>query len=159
MPKAKIDETVQLLDLLLGYFADGAHWTRGRNYDGQGRRCLVGAINYLSHKHHLSRVGTVSCLEKAIPHRWAGLIRFNDHECRSIDELRSVITKARSHALREVEQKPERERAAAAVKRWLLTEIERERAERAAAGDTRATYILCPRALSETGVVPASVAA
>jgi hypothetical protein len=39
-----------------------------------------------------------------------------------------------------------REAAAEKAKRWLLAEIERERATRAAAGDHRATYILGPRA-------------
>ena len=55
--------------------------------------------------------------------------------------MRSVIVKARALAL----QEPERERAAAAVERWLLAEVDRERAARATAGDARPTYILCPR--------------
>jgi hypothetical protein len=158
MPEAKTDAAVQLLDRLVEYFADGAHWMRGNHYDGHERRCLVGAINYLSRKHHLPRAGTVHFLERAIrPHR--GLIRFNDHECRSIAELRSVIVKARAFALREAEQEPERQRAAAAVKRWLLAELERERVARAAAGDKRKTYILCPRAPDDTAIAPERLAA
>jgi hypothetical protein len=78
----------------------------------------------------------------------------------SIAELRSVIVKARALAL----QEPERERSAAAVERWLLAEVDRERAARAAAGDTRQTYILCLRppaelALSEIGDPPLRQAA
>ena len=71
--------------------------------------------------------------------------------------MRSVIVKARALAL----QEPERERAAAAVERWLLAEVDRERA---AAGDTRPTYILCPHppaelALPEIGDPPLRQAA
>ena len=74
--------------------------------------------------------------------------------------MRSVIVKARALAL----QEPKRERAAAAVERWLLAEVERERAARAAAVDPRLTYILCPRppaelALSEIGEPPLRQAA
>jgi hypothetical protein len=74
--------------------------------------------------------------------------------------LRSAIVKARALA----RQEPERERATAAVERWLLVEVDRERAARAAAGDTRLTYILCPRppaelALSEIGDPPLRQAA
>jgi hypothetical protein len=39
---------------------------------------------------------------------------------------------------------------AAARKRQLLAELERERMLRHAAGDTSATYILCPRAPEST---------
>ena len=74
--------------------------------------------------------------------------------------MRSVIVKARVLAL----QEPERERAAAAVERWLLAEVERERAARTAAGDEGPTYILCPRtpielALLDIGEAPLKQAA
>jgi hypothetical protein len=50
------------------------------------------------------------------------------------------------------------------MERWPLAEVDRERAARAAAGDTRPTYILCPRppaelALSEIGDPPLRQAA
>ena len=136
-------EAVQMLDLLLEYFADGRHWTRGRFY-GNGRHCLA--------RHFL---------EEAIPRECRRrLVYFNDQRCRSIAELRSVIVKARALAL----QEPERKRAAAAVERWPLAEVDRERAALAAAGDTRPTYILCPRppaelALPEIGDPPLRQAA
>jgi hypothetical protein len=53
----------------------------------------------------------------------------------------------------------ERERAGEAVRRWLLAEIEKERNARAAAGDRRETYILCPRAPGEAASEPARLAA
>ena len=56
------------------------------------------------------------------------LVHFNDTRCRSIAELRSVIVKARGLAHDDVE----RERAAAAVKTWLLAQIEKKRAAPAA---------------------------
>jgi hypothetical protein len=64
------------------------------------------------------------------------------NRCRSFAELRSAIVEARAIAVGEAE----RERGAAAVERWLLAEMERERATKAAAGDKRMTYILSLRA-------------
>ena len=52
------------------------------------------------------------------------LVHFNDHRCGSIAELRSLILRAR----RLTHDDAERERAAAAVKTWLLAQIEKERA-------------------------------
>jgi hypothetical protein len=51
-------------------------------------------------------------------------VHFNDTRCRSIAELRSLIVKARRLAHDDVE----RERATAAVKTWLLAQIEKRRA-------------------------------
>jgi hypothetical protein len=51
-----------------------------------------------------------------------------------------LIRKARTFAL----ENAEHEQAAEAFKRQLLAQIERERAARAAAGDHRQIYILCP---------------
>jgi hypothetical protein len=103
-------EAVQMLDLLLEYFADGRRWTRGRFYS-HGRHCLVGALNYLRREHRVASGAARYFLEEAIPRECGRrLVYFNDHRCRSIAELRSVIVKARALAL----QEPERERAAAA---------------------------------------------
>jgi hypothetical protein len=56
------------------------------------------------------------------------LVHFNDTRCGSAAELRSIILKAR----RIVHDDAERERAAAAVKTWLLAQI----GKRQAAADT-----------------------
>ena len=53
MPEAEIAKAVQLLDLMLEFFADDGHWTRGRYEDGNGGHCLVGALLHLSRKHRL----------------------------------------------------------------------------------------------------------
>jgi hypothetical protein len=42
MQEAQIVQGVQLLDLMLEYFADDGHWTRGRYDDGNGGHCLDG---------------------------------------------------------------------------------------------------------------------
>ena len=55
MPEADIDKAVQLLDLMLDFFADEVSWTRGRYDDGDGGHCLVGALLHLSRKHRLWR--------------------------------------------------------------------------------------------------------
>jgi hypothetical protein len=51
------------------------------------------------------------------------LVHFNDTCCGSVSELRSVILKARLLA----EDRTEQQRAAAAVKTWLLARIEKKR--------------------------------
>ena len=44
MPEAEIAKAVQLLDLMLEFFADDGRWTRGCYDDGKGGHCLVGAL-------------------------------------------------------------------------------------------------------------------
>jgi hypothetical protein len=41
MPEAEIAKVVQLLDLMLEFFADDSHWARGCYDDGNGGHCLV----------------------------------------------------------------------------------------------------------------------
>ena len=119
MPEAEIAKAVQLLDLMLEFFADDGHWTRGCYDDGNGGHCLVGALLHLSRKHGLPTTPAIALLQDAMPRPGLPLVHFNDARCRSIAELRSVILKARSLAHDNVE----RERAAAAVKTWLLAQI------------------------------------
>jgi hypothetical protein len=140
MFEAETGDAVRLLDLLLGFFADGARWTRGRYHDGEGRRCLLGAVDYLRRKHRIASDGAVTFLAEAMPRRGIALVYFNDRLCSSVAELRRVIVKARALALGEAE----REREAAAVERWLLAEVARERAARTAAADERPTPSLGP---------------
>jgi hypothetical protein len=152
MPEPETGKALQLLDLLLEYFGeDGAYWTGDRYDDGNGRRCLVGALYHLRRRHRIPSGDAEYFLQEALPHRRfhrrGGLVYFNDR-CRSFAELRSVIVRARTLAL----QNAERECAAAAVERWLLAELERERAARTVAGDGRPTSIL--RSRTPQGVTP-----
>ena len=119
MPEVEIAKAVQLLDLMLEFFADDGHWTRGRYDDGNGGHCLVGALLYLSRKYRLPTTPVIALLQDAMPRPGLPLVHFNDTRCGSIAELRSVILKARSLAHDNVE----RERAAAAGKTWLLAQI------------------------------------
>ena len=49
MPEAETGQAVHVLDLLLEYFGEqGERWTRDRYDDGDGRRCLVGALHYFA---------------------------------------------------------------------------------------------------------------
>ena len=129
MPEVKIAQAVQLLDLMLEHFADDSHWTRGRYDDGDGGHCLVGALLHLSRKHRLPRAPAIALLQDAMPRPGLPLVHFNDTRCGSVAELRSVILKARRLA----DDHAEQERAAAAVKIWLLAQIEKRRAPRSAA--------------------------
>ena len=122
MPEAKIAQAVQLLDLMLEHFTDDGHWTRGRYDDGNGGHCLVGALLHLSRKHRLPRAPAIALLQDAMPRPGLPLVHFNDACCASVAELRSIILKARRLA----DDHAEQERAAAAVKIWLLARIEKK---------------------------------
>jgi hypothetical protein len=128
MPEAEIAKAVQLLDLMLEFFADDNHWTRGCYDDGKGGHCLVGALLRLSRRHRLPTAPAIALLQDAMPRPGLPLVHFNDTRCGSVAELRSVILKAR----RLVHDHTEQDRAAAAVKTWLLAQIEKKRAASAA---------------------------
>jgi hypothetical protein len=124
MPEAEIAKAVQLLDLMLAFFADDGRWTRGCYDDGKGGHCLVGALLHLSRKHRLPRAAAIALLQDAMPRPGLPLVHFNDTRCGNVAELRSVILKA----CRLAHDEAERERAAAAVETWLRARIEKQRA-------------------------------
>jgi hypothetical protein len=131
MPEAEIGKAVQLLDLMLEFFADDGYWARGCYDDGNGGHCLVGALLHLSRKHRLPPTPAIALLQDAMPRPGLPLVHFNDHRCGSLAELRSVIVKARRFA----HDDAERARAAAAVKTWLLAQIEQKRTAVSASGE------------------------
>src|ERR1700751_3132058 len=112
MPEADIGKAVQLLDLMLEFFADDGHWTRGCYGDGNGGHCLVGALLHLGRQHRLPTAPAIALLQDAMPRPGLPLVHFNDTRCGSVAELRSVILKARYLA----DDDAERTRTAAAVK-------------------------------------------
>src|ERR1700750_563016 len=116
MLEAQIAQGVQLLDLMLEYFSDDGRWARGLYDDGNGGHCLVGALLHLSRKHRLPRAPAIALLQDAMPRPGLPLVHFNDTCCDSVAELHFVILKARRLA----EDHTEQERAADAVKAWLL---------------------------------------
>ena len=128
MLQTQIAQAVQLLDLMLEFFADDGHWTRGSYDDGKGGHCLVGALLHLSRKHRLPTAPAIALLQDAMPRPGLPLVHFNDARCGSAAELRSVILKARRIA----HDDEERKRAAAAAKAWLLDQIEKRRSAPAA---------------------------
>jgi hypothetical protein len=67
MPEAQIANSVQLLGLLLEFFADDGRWTRGCYDDGNGGHCLVGALLHLSRKHRLPTAPVIALLQDAMP--------------------------------------------------------------------------------------------
>ena len=44
-------EAVEDLDRLLKFFGDGERWVKGRLSDRRGKRCLVGALDFVSSHH------------------------------------------------------------------------------------------------------------
>ena len=67
MPEVEIAKAIQLLDLMLEFFAGDGHWTRGCYDDGKGGHCLVGAILHLSRKHRLPKAPVIVLLQDAMP--------------------------------------------------------------------------------------------
>jgi hypothetical protein len=134
MPEADIVKAVQLLDLMLEFFADNGRWTRGRYDDGHGGHCLVGALLHLSRKYRLPAAPVISLLQDAMPRPGLPLVHFNDTRCGSLVELRSIILKARRLA----HDDAAREQADAALKIWLLAQIEKKRPATAPADITEA---------------------
>ena len=124
MRDAEITKAVQLLDLMLEFFADDGHWTRGCYDDGNGGHCLVGALLHLGRKHSLPTRSVIALLQDAMPRPGLPLVHFNDTCCGSAAELRSIILKARRLADNHAEQ----ERAAIAARTWLLAQIAKKRA-------------------------------
>ena len=146
MQETEIAKAVQLLDLMLEFFTDDAHWTRGCYDDGNGGHCLVGALLHLGRTHRLPTASAIALLQDAMPRPGLPLVYFNDTRCGSVAELRSVILKARFLAY----DTAEREQAAAAVRTWLLAQIAKQRA--AAAPDIGETTL-------EEPIVPERLAA
>jgi hypothetical protein len=144
MPEAEIAKAEQLLDLMLEFFADDGHWTRGCYDDGNGGRCLVGALLYLSRKHRLPMTPVIALLQDAMPRPGLPLVHFNDTRCGSIAELRSVILRARRLA----HDDKERERAAAAAKTWLLAQIDENRTAPPETGETASDEPFAPKRLA-----------
>jgi len=145
MSQAETTKAVQLLDLMLEFFADDGHWTRGCYNDGNGGRCLVGALLHIGRHHRLPTTPAIALLQDAMPRPGLPLVYFNDTRCGSIAELRSIILKARRLA----DDVAERERAATAAKNWLLAQVEKSRSETVAdIGKTEPGEPLAPERLA-----------
>ena len=109
---------------MLEFFADDGRWTRGSCNDRNGGHCLVGALLHLRPQASpADGTGDRALLQDAMPRPGLPLVHFNDSRCGSDAELRSVIVRVRRLARDDAE----RERAAAAVKTWLLAQIEKNR--------------------------------
>ena len=145
MPHAKTAKAVQLVDLMLEFFADDANWARGCYNDGNGGHCLVGALLHIGRQHSLPTAPVIALLQDAMPRPGLPLVHFNDTRCGSIAELRSIILKAR----RLTDDVAERERAAAAAKNWLIAQVEKSRAKTVAdIGETAPGESLAPERLA-----------
>ena len=108
------------------------------------RPLLVGALLHLSRKHRLPRAPAIALLQDAMPRPGLPLVHFNDTCCGSVAELRSIILKARRLA----DDHAEQERAAVAVKTWLLAQIEKHDARSANIADTAPDKPCAPERLA-----------
>lgn len=160
---------------MLEFFDGGRRWTCGQMQDHDGNRCLVGALQYARNVSRARADGTAELLYSLVPahqRRFGArprsllllrlLMYFNDM-CKDYEDVRRLMVRARetAQAARDCEDKQwppiepidpdvaarddSRSQEAKARKRRLLAEIELEKVARAAAGDLRSTYILCPQ--------------
>jgi hypothetical protein len=142
-------KAIVVLDAMLEFFDGGKRWTRGMLGDQYGQhRCLIGALNHIREQHQINDDGAEHYLRLAA--RTHFLMDYND-ACRTFTALYYTIIEARQQAQAELDgdipdETTQRRNAEAAEqrKRQLLAEIELENMARAARGDFRATYILCP---------------
>src|SRR5258708_39655127 len=95
MPHAETAKAVLLLDLMLEFFADDGRWTRGCYDDGNGGRCLVGALLHIGRQHRLPSAPAIALLPDALPRPGLPPGPFNDTRCGSNADLGSIRLKAR----------------------------------------------------------------
>ena len=147
MPETETAKTVHLLDLMLEFFADDGHWTRGCYDDRNGGRCLVGALLHLSREHRLPTAPAIALLQDAMPRPGLPLVHFNDTRCGSVGET----------ALRHPRGSPSRprrcgERAGSRRGEDLAARPDREKTSREAeyrgTGAGRAIRLRTPRRLA-----------
>jgi hypothetical protein len=159
-------KAVRMLDLLIEYFGDGNTWTRGTYHNGDGSRCLVGAMYHLRAVHCLSGDPTRNYLLAAMPRNWrfAGLVQFNDKHGGGWPEMLMVLNKARHLALCDANGSPKPEIAKPPTHREnhylnrqkrlqalyaridLLEQLYADRRSPGARWITPDTYTFCPRA-------------
>jgi len=59
-------EAVEVLNLLMKFFGDGERWIKGRLSDRRGKRCLVGALDFVSSHHAIKGDAAERYLAEAI---------------------------------------------------------------------------------------------
>jgi len=117
-------EAVEVLDRLLKFFGDGERWVKGRLSDRRGKRCLVGALDFVNSHHaigsdaaeryladEISAAGDCAKFRTSLRRALSGgryrvsetvlrrdsLSDFNDG-CKDFAELRALILQARAAA-------------------------------------------------------------
>jgi hypothetical protein len=89
-PKAA---TRDVLRGLLAYYGDGASWTQRVRHDGQGRRCLTGALRHVRRIHGIRGDNAKHYLYRAIRQcepLCADMMTFND-SAYDFEEIRGML--------------------------------------------------------------------
>ena len=90
-----IDKALELLG------PNGEHWTKGIANDGEGNRCIVGAVRSARRMLRLKGDKTTAFILTAVPDRRPGhpvIEDFNDDRHRKFGEVAAVLTHARKLA-------------------------------------------------------------
>jgi hypothetical protein len=96
-------QAIAVLDLLTEFFGEFGHrWISGMHEDRYGGRCLVSAVHHVSTEAQISGDDAEDYLFRALPAGAIDIDIYND-DCRSYDEIRSLILAARALAQAELD--------------------------------------------------------
>ena len=119
---ARSATAVMMFDELLAFFEDGRRWIRGDFHDGEGNRCLVGAMAHIRVKRGLGRTRVAGYLHRAMREQGFDkpLVNLNDGAA-DYEELAFFLRRARELAIAEsdgVAPPPPRSLEQNTVARW-----------------------------------------
>jgi hypothetical protein len=92
--------TVALIDAVSDYFAGNDRWTQGMFHDGDGRRCLAGAMRHVRRTSRISGDRMRDFIYAAQRRRGIvpGIMAFNDTGD-GIDDIRALLRDARAEVM------------------------------------------------------------
>ena len=101
MPRRDPQKAIQMLDAMLEFFDGGRRWIKWAHHTRAGKRCMVGALDYLSDLNQIDlTTSAVSYFYDALPETKSGFSRraivdYNDSH-RSFGAIRKLIAQARA---------------------------------------------------------------
>jgi hypothetical protein len=96
--------TVALIDAVSDFFADEQRWTQGVFHDGEGRRCLAGAMRHVRRTSGISGDRMRAFIYAAQRRRGIapGIMGFNDTSA-GIQDIRALLHDARAAVMAAIE--------------------------------------------------------
>lgn len=114
--------TVALIDAVSAYFADDGRWTQRVLHDGNGRRCLAGAMRHVRRTTGITK-DRMRFFIYAAQRRCGidpGIMGFND-SCSDVKEIRELLSRAREEVMAVIQDRPVK----ACAPMWRLVDDDR----------------------------------